>query len=151
VAPAIFTADGTGTGVLAADTVTISPVGQFWSPVFTCTAPGSCAPVSFGLGIDTPIYLALYGTGIRGWTTAGTPDFYCSGTHGGTCGGPPLNPTVQIGNQSFPVSYAGPQPSIPGLDQVNVLVPLTLRGAGLVNVSFTAAGTTSNLGRILIN
>jgi uncharacterized protein (TIGR03437 family) len=151
VAPAIFTADGNGGGVLAADTVTVSPVGQFWAPVFTCTTSGSCTPVPFGLGVDTPIYLVLYGTGIRGWTTAGTPDFYCSGTQGGTCGGPPINPTVQIGSQSFPASYAGTQQTIPGLDQVNVLVPLTLRGAGLVNVSVTAAGVTSNLGQIYIN
>jgi uncharacterized protein (TIGR03437 family) len=136
VAPAIFTADGTGSGVLAANAIQISPVGQFSSLVFTCTAPGSsCTPVPLGLGIDTPIYLSIYGTGIRGWTSLATP----------------LNATVQIGNLSLPASYAGPQPDIPGLDQVNVPLPLTLRGAGLVNVSVTVAGATSNAGQVYIN
>jgi uncharacterized protein (TIGR03437 family) len=55
---------------------------------------------------------------------------------------------VQIGNLSLPASYAGPQPTIPGLDQINVPVPLNLRGAGLINVSVTADGVTSNVGQI---
>ena len=37
------------------------------------------------------------------------------------------------------------------LDQVNVPLPLSLRGAGLVNASVTAAGVTSNIGQIYIN
>jgi uncharacterized protein (TIGR03437 family) len=132
VAPAVFTADGTGVGVLAAISLQISPVGQFWAPVFTCTAPGSCTPAPFGLGIDTPIYLVIFGTRIRGWASVGTA----------------LNTTAQIGNLSLPASYAGPQPTIPGLDQINVPVPLNLRGAGLINVSVTADGVTSNVGQI---
>jgi uncharacterized protein (TIGR03437 family) len=134
VAPAIFTADCTGSGVLAASAILISPPGQFPVTVFTCTAPGTCNPVPIVLGVDTPIYLSIYGTGIRGWTRIG----------------PPLNVTVQIDNQSLPASYAGPQPDIPGLDQVNVGLPLTLRGVGLVSVSVTAAGHTSNVGQVYI-
>ena len=137
VAPGIFTADGTGSGVLAASAIRVSPVNQLQSPVpvFTCSAPGSCTPVPIDVGIDTPVYLSIYGTGIRGWTGVGTP----------------LNSTVTIGNQSFPASYAGAQPTVPGLDQVNVPLSLSLRGAGLVNVSVTAAGVTSNVGQIFIN
>jgi uncharacterized protein (TIGR03437 family) len=96
---------------------------------------GNCQPVPIDLGVDTPIYLSLYGTGIRGWSTIGTP----------------LNTTVNIGGQSFPAAYAGPQPTVPGLDQVNVPLSLNLRGAGLVNVTVTAAGVTSNAGQIYIN
>jgi len=135
VAPAIFTANGTGSGVLAANAIVVTPVAQSYFPVFTCTAPGSCTPVPITLGIDTPIYLSLYGTGIRGWHSIPTP----------------LNTTVQIGSVSLPAAYADAQPTIPGLDQVNVAIPLSLRGAGLVNVSVTAAGKTSNIGQILIN
>ena len=135
VAPAVFTAEGTGSGVLAASAIEILPVGQSPVPVFSCSAPGTCAPIAINLGVDTPIYLSIYGAGIRGWTSLGTP----------------LNTVATIGNQSFPVSYAGPQLEIPGLDQVNVPLSLSLRGAGLVNVSVTAAGITSNVGQILIN
>jgi uncharacterized protein (TIGR03437 family) len=137
VSPGIFTANGTGSGVLAATAIRTSLVADLQTsvPVFTCSAAGSCAPVPIDLGIDTPIYLSLFGTGIRGWQNIGTP----------------LNTTVTIGNQSFPALYAGPQPTTPGLDQVNVPLSLSLRGAGLVNVSVTAAGITSNIGQIYIN
>ena len=135
VAPGIFTADESGHGVLAALGIRVTPVDQSIFPVFTCTSALSCAPVPIDLGIDTPVYLSLYGTGIRGWSKIGTP----------------LNATVQIGDQSLPAVYAGPQPVFPGLDQVNVLIPLSLRGAGLVNVSVTAGGATSNAGQIYIN
>jgi len=135
VAPAIFTADSSGSGVLAGTAIQITPVGESSFPVFTCTLAGPCTPVAISLGVDTPTYLVIYGTGIRGWSSFGTP----------------LATTVQIGNQSLPASYAGLQPSIPGLDQVNVLLPLSLRGSGLVNVSVTAAGVTSNVGQIYIN
>ena len=62
-----------------------------------------------------------------------------------------LHASVTIGGQSFPATYAGPQPTIPGLDQVNVALPLSLRGAGLVDVSVAVAGVISNAGQIFIN
>ena len=135
VAPAIFTADGSGSGVLAGTAIQITPVGQSSFSVFTCTDAGSCNPVAISLGVDTPTYLVIYGTGIRGWNTIGTA----------------LATTVQIGSQSLLASYAGPQPITPGLDQVNVLLPLSLRGSGLLNVSVTAGGVTSNIGQIYVN
>jgi uncharacterized protein (TIGR03437 family) len=135
VAPALFTADGTGLGVLAASAVQVSPIGQFPVTVFTCSAPGSCSPVPIGLGVDTPVYLSLYGTGIRNWANIGTA----------------LNAYVTIGTETFPAAYAGPQPTIPGLDQVNVPLSLSLRGAGLVDVSLTVAGMTTNAGQIMVN
>lgn len=135
VAAAIFTADGTGNGVVAASAIQVNPVGQFPLSVFTCDRPGDCSPIPIGLGIDTPIYLSLYGTGIRGWANIGTP----------------LNVVVNIGNQSGPAMYAGPQPTTPGLDQVNVPLSLNLRGSGLVNVTVTVAGQTTNAGQIYIN
>jgi uncharacterized protein (TIGR03437 family) len=134
VAPGLFTANGAGNGVVAATAIRVvlpttiqSPV-----PVFTCDKVGSCSPVPIDLGIDTPVYLSLYGTGIRGWSMA-------------------TNVTVTIGTQTFPVSYAGPQPSIPGLDQVNVPLSLSVRGAGLVKVTINVDGIASNTGQIFIN
>jgi uncharacterized protein (TIGR03437 family) len=54
------------------------------------------------------------------------------------------NVTCTIAGQSVPVTYAGPQPQFPGLDQVDVLLPASLKGAGQVRVSITADGVVSN-------
>jgi uncharacterized protein (TIGR03437 family) len=134
IAPALFTANGSGSGVVAATAVRVVIPTQIQAavPVFTCDKPGSCSAVPIDLGIDTPVYLSLYGTGIRGWSMR-------------------TNVTVTIGTQTFPAAYAGPQPTIPGLDQVNVPLSLSLRGAGLVNVTITVDGVSSNAGQIFIN
>lgn len=119
-APALFTADGSGKGVAAAIGIrVIDVVGpQVVFPVFSCDGSSqNCRPLPIDLGLDTPTFLALFGTGIRGAT----------------------NVTVTVGGQSVPVLYAGAQ-GFPGLDQVNVGLPLTLRGAGLVNIVVTANG-----------
>ena len=52
--------------------------------------------------------------------------------------------TVNIGSTSVKATYAGPQTQTPGLDQVNFPLPLSLRGSGIVNVTVTADGVTSN-------
>jgi uncharacterized protein (TIGR03437 family) len=48
------------------------------------------------------------------------------------------------GVHSLPVEYAGPAPDFAGLDQVNVVVPPDLEGAGLVNVQLQSGKTSSN-------
>ena len=62
------------------------------------------------------------------------------------------NVAITIGNMTMQVTvqatYAGPQPAFAGLDQVNILLPLTLRGAGGVNVTLWVDGTESN--RVLV-
>jgi uncharacterized protein (TIGR03437 family) len=52
--------------------------------------------------------------------------------------------SVTINSVSVPVQFAGPQPSFAGLDQVNVLLTLNLRGAGEVPVVLTVDGQSSN-------
>jgi uncharacterized protein (TIGR03437 family) len=83
-------------------------------------------PVNLSVG---PTYLILFGTGIRG---AGS------------------NVTVSIGGINATVTYAGPQGSTAGLDQVNVLIPPQLAGAGVVKVLLTAAGVSANPTEITI-
>jgi uncharacterized protein (TIGR03437 family) len=75
--------------------------------------------------VDTPIYLTLYGTGIRGRSAL-------------------ANVTVTIAGVAVPVQYAGPTPNFSGLDQVNVPLPLSLRGSGLSKVVVTVDGQASN-------
>jgi uncharacterized protein (TIGR03437 family) len=64
--------------------------------------------------------VSLYGTGIRG--------------------GPPDSIAVFINGGSVPVPYAGPQLECDGLDQINIELPLTLRGAGEGDVVVEAGG-----------
>ena len=92
--------------------------------VFQCASSG-CVSVPINLGVDTPVYVALYGTGIRNASSL-------------------ANVQVTINGVSVPVSYAGPQPQYPGLDQVNIGLTLALRGAGESNVVVTVDGKASN-------
>jgi uncharacterized protein (TIGR03437 family) len=69
-------------------------------------------------------FLTLYGTGLR---SAG-----------------PSGVTVDIQGLNAPVSSAGPVSGIDGLDQVMILVPRALAGAGEVSIVVTAAGITAN-------
>jgi len=84
-------------------------------------------PIS--LGVDTPIYLTFYGTGIRGRSSLS-------------------NVKVTIGAVDIDPTYAGPQPQTAGLDQVNVPLTLELRRAGEVSVTVTVDGVRSNPVRI---
>lgn len=126
VAPGLFSADGSGKGVAAATgiSVAIPSTTQYPVDVFSCTAAG-CVADPINVGIDRPVYLTFYGTGIRGASSL-------------------ANVIVTIGTTPIQPTYAGPQPQIPGLDQVNVPLSLNLRGSGLVNVTITLDGVTSN-------
>jgi len=126
-APTLFSASANGTGVAAATAIRTQAGAkglQAPVPVFQCDASG-CVAVPIDLGIDTPIYLSLFGTGIRNRTSL-------------------ANVTVTINGVSVPVLYAGPQPEFAGLDQVNAGLTLNLRGSGESNVVLTVDGQTSN-------
>ncbi len=127
VAPALFSMNGAGSGVAAATAVRTlagNPGNQFPIPVFRCDASG-CASVPIDVGLDTPVILTLYGTGIRNRSSLS-------------------NVKVTINGTSVPVLYAGPQPDYEGLDQVNVALMLNLRGSGESNVVVTVDGQASN-------
>lgn len=123
VAPALFSITATGSGLAAAYVVHVAQNGgQSTESVFNCSA-GSCAPNPVGWPAGGQLYLVIFGTGFQRRS------------------GPA---TAQIGNQSVPASYAGAQGTFAGLDQLNVLVPESLRGAGLVDVSATVDGVSTN-------
>src|ERR1017187_3573495 len=128
VAPALFSMSGTGSGVAAALAVAVqagNPQLQSPVPVFQCGSTG-CAAEPIDLGVDQPVYVSFYGTGIRNRTSLN-------------------NVTLTIHDVSVPALYAGPAPNYSGLDQVNVGLPLVLRGSGEVNVVLTVDGQTSNI------
>jgi uncharacterized protein (TIGR03437 family) len=58
--------------------------------------------------------------------------------------------SVTIGGVAVPVFYAGAQGTYPGLDQVNIVLPLQLRGKGEVDLILTVDGQAANPVRIAI-
>jgi uncharacterized protein (TIGR03437 family) len=122
VAPSLFTV-GTG-GIAAAYAVRVSPQKtQTIVPVFTVQA-GNVVLAPIDLSQPGEVYLVLFGTGFD----AATANVALASIQGLTA----------------PVAYAGPQPSFPGLDQVNVLLPPSLTGSGVVSVVLTIAGQPAN-------
>ena len=69
--------------------------------------------------------MSLYGTGIRGRQSLDSLE-------------------VTIGGQMAPVLYAGPQSALAGLDQVDVALPLSMRGMGESDVALVADGVPAN-------
>jgi uncharacterized protein (TIGR03437 family) len=110
----------------------VAPDGsQTSEQVFTLNAANAivAAPISMGPAGDQ-LVLELFGTGLRAAGTSGV--------------------TVNVNGQSVPAEYAGPQGTTDGLDQVNVILPRSLAGAGSVSITVTAAGITSNTTNVTI-
>src|SRR5260370_30704581 len=129
-APGLFSVNQLGFAAATAIRVVLATQIQSPIPVFRCTAGMVfCQLVPISLGVDTPIYLSFFGTGIRGRSSL-------------------ANVRVMIGTVEIAPTYAGPQGRTPGLDQVNVPLVLSLRGAGVVNVTVTVDGVRSNPVRI---
>lgn len=55
-----------------------------------------------------------------------------------------------VGGVEAAVASSGPQPQFTSLDQVNILVPKALKGAGDVEVTLTVAGIATNIVKIKI-
>ena len=125
----IFTSNSTGAGP-GAILNGVTGVGQ---PFLVVTPQNG--------GSDLRTRLAIYCTAIR---YAGNPTQDASVTNVAS------NVTAQgrdtAGNQyNFSVEYAGgSDPAFPGLDQVNIVLPAQLDGAGVVTLTISAENTTSN-------
>lgn len=120
VAPALFSAAATGTGVAAALWQRPNQPAQL---TFSCfpTSPPSCAPIPIDVGRgDT--YLILFGTGFRAARTL----------------------SATIGGVAVTITYAGAQPEFPGLDQLNLLLPPSLAGRGSTSIVLTADNQPAN-------
>ena len=123
--PGLFTANETGKGVAAAQFVTNLPDGtQTIMQVAECPGgTGTFVPVPLNVNAGSSA-LVLWGTGISEYSTF------------------PQGLTVMAGNQPLQVFYAGPSAQYAGLDQINVWMPSSLAGSGMVNLSVTLTGTT---------
>jgi uncharacterized protein (TIGR03437 family) len=103
---------------------------QSQSPAYQCDASG-CVAIPIDLSAGTPVYLSLYGTGIRNLSSL-------------------ANVSVSINGDSLPVLFAGPQPQSAGLDRVDVLLDPNLSGSGASNVILTVDGQTANVVTVYI-
>lgn len=84
---------------------------------------------AFGVSSPTtPTYLALYATGLN----------------------PSAKPSVTIGGVDVQVTAFSAAPCCDGLQQINVLVPASLAGAGRVPVVVTAGGNASNTVEVVL-
>ena len=130
VAPSLFTLNNFG--LAAASTLLVSSSGaQTPGVVYSATSAGiiTAAPINLGGASDTA-YLILYGTGLQAAGTAGVK--------------------VTVNGVNAVITYAGPQGSFAGLDQVNLILPASLAGKGNVSVVLTAAGIQANPVQIAI-
>jgi uncharacterized protein (TIGR03437 family) len=133
VAPGLFTANSQGTGVAAAIAIRriIATQTDTEVPVFHCDA-NACASDPIDLDDSSNVFLELFGTGIRGRTAL-------------------ANVSATIGGTSVTVLFAGAQGQFPGLDQVNLMLPLTLKAKGETDVVLTVDGQVANKVRVNIH
>jgi len=125
--PGLYTVTGTGSGVAAATAGLYQSNGSLVAsvPVFSCTSVG-CVSVPMTLGsAGQALIVTLYGTGFRNVSSIS-------------------NAAVTIGGFPAQLLYVGAQPTEAGLDQINLVVPASLAGAGEVPVVFTVDGQTAN-------
>ncbi|MFN0087394.1 MAG: DUF4394 domain-containing protein [Blastocatellia bacterium] len=130
----IFTFFSNGLGTPAA---LVTSDGVNFQPVFN--PDGAPRPISASTA-STPVYLILFVTGLRNAPAANPND----------ANGVAEAVTATIGTTTLPVGWAGPVAGLSGLDQVNIMLPPQLSGAGLVNVKLSAGGYGSNSASIRI-
>ena len=131
VAPGLFTMNANGAGVPAANLLRVRGSGRYYEILARFDLDANqwmTLPIDFGLSADR-LFLVVFGTGIRG--RASLSDV-----------------TMTIGGESAPVSYAGAQGGLFGIDQINVEIPRELEGRGEVNVVLTVNGKESNTVKI---
>jgi uncharacterized protein (TIGR03437 family) len=119
VAPGVYNAGGIAVGNF--DTVSASGV-QTYTNLVTAGASGAVQPTPIDVTAGQ-VYLTLFGTGIRNHATA---------------------VTATIGSTTLPTIYAGAQGQFVGEDQINIQLPPSLAGAGLVKVTLNVDGQTAN-------
>lgn len=124
VGPGLYSLSVT-TQVAAATAALYTANGQILPvPVFDCVSGCKTVALSLGGSGDT-LAISFYGTGFRNVSS-------------------PSDASVTIGGVPAQILYVGAQPSYPGLDQLNVVVPASLAGVGDVPVVLTVNGQTAN-------
>jgi len=139
VAPGIFSANATGQGVAAAVALRVKADNtQTYEPVFQFDAArNQFIPRPINLGPDLgaasdQVFLILFGTGFRHRSSLEAVK-------------------SKVGEIDAPVTFAGAQGAVIGLDQTNLLLPRSLIGRGEVNVTLMVDGKSANIVKMSIN
>lgn len=129
VVPSVFSANASGAGVAAAVVFRLKADGsQSVEPVAEWNAAQNryvATPIDVSADQEQ-VYLVLFGTGCR----------YHSGL---------ANVSANVGGTDAPLSFAGAQGSLAGLDQANLRLPRNLAGRGIVNVELRVDGKLANV------
>jgi uncharacterized protein (TIGR03437 family) len=121
-----------GSAVAAAVAVRVGTDGtQTPVSVVQCSSVPVCTatPIDLGMAGDV-VTVVFFGTGLR--NNSGLANVHAT-----------------IGGVDAPVAFAGAQGQFVGLDQLNVQLPLSLRGRGDLPVVFNIDGQSSNT--VMIN
>ncbi len=122
-----------GTNLVAANVDVVSGGTQTYENVYSIDSSGALVPAPIDVSQpNTAVYLIIYGTGLRGHSSAAN------------------SVTVTAEGTNLTVAYAGAQGQYPGLDQVNVLLPPSLAGMGDVMIQVTVDGQVANPGHVTI-
>jgi uncharacterized protein (TIGR03437 family) len=128
VAPALFTANSSGQGLVAGVALRLKPDGrQIYEPIGQFDpAQNRVAPIPIDLGPEgDQVFLILYGTGLRFRSNLSAV-------------------TASIGGVNSQVFYAGVAEGFVGLDQINLSLPRSLAGRGDVEIKLTVDGKAAN-------
>jgi uncharacterized protein (TIGR03437 family) len=128
VTPALFTANGDGTGAPLAALIRVAEDGAATSePDYDCSAgPGACTPIPIDLGLETDtVSLQLAATGVRSQTD-------------------PAAFAARVGDENAEITAIQPSSTAAGIDLVTVRLPRTLAGRGDLDLTLAVAGKTSN-------
>lgn len=132
IAPALFTANGTGEGPAAMSVLRIGADGtsRYENPLkYDFGAGGYVALPIEPARQGERLFLILYGTGLRQRSSLASVR--------ATVGGVPVE-----------VDYAGPQTNWPGVDQINLRLPPGLSGRGTVEVRLLVDNQSTNPVRV---
>jgi len=123
-APGLFTANATGSGVTVSIAIRVAADGtqSVVDVIDTTQQPFTERAIDLGPEGEQ-VVLLLYGTGIRGWSDI----------------------RVTIGGQQAQVIGVAPQGEFVGLDQVNVIIPRSLIGAGVIDIRLVVDGREANV------
>jgi len=127
VAPSLFSAGNNGRGPAAAFVSVLHADGTTTLAASAICTAGTCSnsPIDLSSATDQ-VFLELFGTGIRGRNSLS-------------------DVVVSVGGILVTPSYAGAQPQYPGMDQVNIPLPMTLSGRGEVNIDLWVGGQRANV------
>ncbi len=132
VAPGLFSADASGTGLAAANVVYVKSDGQqTWESVarYDLTQNRFAAnPIDVA---NDGAYLVLYGTGLKNRSAL-------------------ANVKVRVDGSEMPVEFVGAQGFYSGLDQINIKLAKSLTGHSDANVELIVDGKTANTVRVAI-